>query len=89
MPKSHPLRPIREMINAALTELDADFNVLYSVMWQDSILPEKLLRAQSFGGVLHDPHRTATSGAGRFQPAIPLVRGHVDGGCGMEPLHLH
>jgi transposase len=46
VPRDHPLRPIREMVNAALKELDADFNVLYSDMGRDSIPPEKLLRAQ-------------------------------------------
>jgi hypothetical protein len=30
VPKDHSLRPIREMVDAALKELDADFNVLYS-----------------------------------------------------------
>jgi transposase len=46
VPKDHPLRPIREMVNAALKELDTDFNALYSAMGRDSIPPEKLLRAQ-------------------------------------------
>ena len=45
-PKTHPLRPIRDMVNAALKALDADFNALYSAMGRDSIPPEKLLRAQ-------------------------------------------
>jgi len=40
------LRPIREMVNTALKELDADFNDLYSEMGRDSIPPEKLLRVQ-------------------------------------------
>ena len=46
VPGDHPLCPIREMVNAALKELDADFNALYSAMGRDSIPPEKLLRAQ-------------------------------------------
>ena len=46
VPQDHPLRPIREMVNAALKEMDADFNALYSDMGRDSIPPEKLLRAQ-------------------------------------------
>ena len=46
VPKDHPLRPIRRMVNAALKEMDADFNALYSDMGRDSIAPEKLLRAQ-------------------------------------------
>ena len=46
VPADHPLCPIREMVNAALKEMDADFNALYSAMGRDSIPPEKLLRAQ-------------------------------------------
>lgn len=46
VPADHPLRPIREMVNKALQELDADFNALYSELGRDSIPPEKLLRAQ-------------------------------------------
>jgi transposase len=46
VPSDHPLRPIREMVNATLKELDADFNVLYTTMVRDSLPPEKLLRAQ-------------------------------------------
>ena len=46
IPKDHSLRPIREMVNTALKELDADFNALYSDMGRDSIPPDKLLRAQ-------------------------------------------
>ena len=40
VPADHPLRPIREMVNAALKELDADFNALYSDMGPDSVAPE-------------------------------------------------
>jgi transposase len=46
VPADHPLRPIREMVNTAWKELDADFNALYSDLGRDSIAPEKLLRAQ-------------------------------------------
>ena len=46
VPADHPLRPIREMVNRALKELDADFNGLYPDLCRDSIPPEKLLRAQ-------------------------------------------
>jgi transposase len=46
VPKDHPLRAIRAMVNKALKELDADFNDRYSDMGRDSIPPEKLLRAQ-------------------------------------------
>ncbi|AOV15914.1 transposase [Acidihalobacter aeolianus] len=46
VPKDHPLRPIRRMVDQALKELDADFDALYAHMGRDSIPPEKLLRAQ-------------------------------------------
>src|SRR5690348_10756022 len=41
----HPLRSIREMANAALASLSADFAALYSGMGRPSVPPEKLLRA--------------------------------------------
>ena len=46
VPKDHPLRPIREMVNDALRQLDRDFDALYAKQGRDSIPPEKLLRAQ-------------------------------------------
>jgi len=45
IPKNHPLRPIREMVNAALAELKADFEAIYADEGRPSIAPEKLLRA--------------------------------------------
>ena len=41
----HPLRPIREMANAALARLSGDFAELYSGMGRPSVAPEMLLRA--------------------------------------------
>ncbi len=41
----HPLRMIREIVNAALEQLQPDFAALYSKMGRPSIAPEKLLRA--------------------------------------------
>jgi transposase len=45
VPEAHPLRPIREIANAALSELSADFAALYAALGRPSIPPEKLLRA--------------------------------------------
>jgi len=45
VPKSHPLRRIREMVDAALVELSPEFETLYSKVGRPSIPPEKLLRA--------------------------------------------
>ncbi len=41
----HPLRSIREVVNAALDALGPTFSALYSPMGRPSIPPEKLLRA--------------------------------------------
>ena len=51
----HPLRPIREIVNAALERLSAAFDALYaSGVGRPSIPPERLLRAlllQAFYGI--------------------------------------
>ena len=46
VPKDHPLRPIRQLVDTALLALDEDFDALYAEAGHDSIPPEKLLRAQ-------------------------------------------
>lgn len=52
---NHPLRPIREIANAALSALDGDFALLYPPRFgRPSIPPERLLRAmllQAFYGI--------------------------------------
>jgi len=45
VPKDHPLRPLRQMVNQALGELSRDFQAMYSREGRPSIPPEKLLRA--------------------------------------------
>jgi transposase len=45
IPKDHPLRRVREMVDLALAELSPDFEAMYSKIGRPSIPPEKLLRA--------------------------------------------
>ncbi|MHB8631166.1 MAG: IS5 family transposase [Candidatus Limnocylindria bacterium] len=45
VPKDHPLRPMRVMVDRALAELDPLFRRLYSRIGRPSIAPELLLRA--------------------------------------------
>jgi transposase len=45
VPKGHPLRRIREIVNRALSDLSADFEGMYAPLGRPSIPPEKLLRA--------------------------------------------
>jgi transposase len=45
VPKDHPLRPIRAMVDRALEELSPRFDALYAKTGRPSIAPERLLRA--------------------------------------------
>ncbi len=45
IPKDHPLRPIRLLVNAALDRLSPQFDAIYAEAGRPSIPPEKLLRA--------------------------------------------
>ena len=45
VPQDHPLRPIRTLVDQALTVLSPAFDRLYSELGRPSIAPEKLLRA--------------------------------------------
>lgn len=45
VPATHPLRPIRAMVEEILEVLSSDFDGMYSTVWRPTIPPEKLLRA--------------------------------------------
>ena len=45
VPQDHPLRPIRQRVNAILRDLSPRFSRLYAKRGRPSIAPEKLLRA--------------------------------------------
>jgi transposase len=45
IPKGHPLRPMREMVDRALEELSPRFDAMYAKSGRPSIAPERLLRA--------------------------------------------
>jgi transposase len=45
VPADHPLRPLRRLVDAALTRLSPRFGRMYSDIGRPSIAPEKLLRA--------------------------------------------
>src|SRR5215469_17006228 len=46
VPRDHPLRPVRTMVDEILKELSPQFNRMYSKVGRPSIPPEQLLRAQ-------------------------------------------
>ena len=45
VPKDHPLRAIRAMVDAALRRMGPQFDAMYAKVGRPSIAPEKLLRA--------------------------------------------
>src|ERR687885_692703 len=45
VPTDHPLRVIREIVNATLAAMSAEFDALYSAFGRESIPPERRLRA--------------------------------------------
>jgi transposase len=45
VPRDHPLRPIREMVDKSLKEMSGCFDEIYSADGRESIPPERLLRA--------------------------------------------
>ncbi len=45
IPSDHPLRLIREIVNATLRAMSFEFDALYSPFGRESIPPERLLRA--------------------------------------------
>ena len=52
VPRDHPLRPIRAIVDDALSALSGEFEALYSHFGRRSIAPERLLRAAAAAGVL-------------------------------------
>lgn len=44
VPADHPLRPIRLLVNEALTRLNGLFNLIYADTGRASVAPEKLMR---------------------------------------------
>src|SRR4026208_2147558 len=69
----HPLRTIREIANAALSDLSRAFTALYTDFGRPSIAPEKLLRGDAAAGVLWHPLGAPTDGAVGVRPVVPLV----------------
>jgi len=44
VPRDHPLRPVRKLVDQALKEMSPQFARLYSKVGRPSIPPERLLR---------------------------------------------
>ena len=69
VPPNHPLRGIKKLADAALKELDATFDAMYSEVGRHSTPPERLLKTLllRYGGLI------------LFRRAVPLFIGTVVG----------
>ena len=66
VPKEHPLRGVRELVNGALSKLDKRFGELYSKDGRPSIAPRATAARQPVAAVLFDPVGAAAHGANGF-----------------------
>ena len=73
VPKDHPLRAIRRIVDEALAALSPEFEGLYAKFGRPSIPPERLASRPAVAGLLFGPFREAVDGAARLQSAVPLV----------------
>ena len=70
VPKGHPLRAIREIVNEALWALEDDFaGGCTPPMGRPSILPEKTTAGAAVASLLYDPFGAAIDGAAGVRPA--------------------
>ena len=46
VPRDHPLRPIRQLVDDILREMSREFDKLYAAVGRPSIPPERLLRGK-------------------------------------------
>jgi hypothetical protein len=73
VPASHPLRPIRILVDRILLRLNRRFEEMYAATGRPSIAPEKLLRALWLQ-ILYGAERADADGTVGLQSAVPLVR---------------
>ena len=59
VPKDHPLRPIRAMVDQALADLCPDFTKMYSHTGRPGVPPEKLLKSLGMGCLRRSRWRSA------------------------------
>jgi len=86
VPKEHPLRRVKELADAALTELSPLFDEMYSAIGRPSIPPERLLKASLLMALYTVRSERLVLRATRLQPVVPLVPGYGCGRAELRPL---
>ena len=73
VPPMHPLRPISEILNTALREMDRTFAAMYAASGRDSIPPEQLLRGLVLQALYGIRSERLLCEQARLQHAVLLV----------------
>src|SRR3954464_14571985 len=89
VPKDHPLRAIRPLVNAALARLSPDFARLYAPTGPGLDRTGEVAAGVAPAGLLLGALGAATEGATDLQYAVPLVCRSVHGrtGLGRDGVH--
>src|SRR6266566_965828 len=74
VPRDHPLRPIRTMVDEILKQLSPQFNKMYAKVGRPSIPPEQLLRAQLLQMLYSVRSERLLMEETGLQHFVPLVR---------------
>src|SRR5260370_29355939 len=88
VPREHPLRRVKELSDAALTQLSPLFDEMYSLIGRPSIPPERLLKVSLLMVRSYRAQRTAVLRATRLQPVVPPVPRDGFGRAELRPLEL-
>jgi|SRR5216684_5194006 len=86
--KDHPLRRIKELVDAVLQELSPLFDQMYSAVGRPSIPPERLLKASLLMALYTVRSERLFLRAARLQLFVPLVSGSGGGRGELRPFDL-
>ena len=73
IPKDHPIRRIRRVVDEVLAELDGEFDAMYSWIGRPSVPPEQLLPMQ----LRSEPQGDASEAGGRRRPITGAMSAKV------------
>jgi hypothetical protein len=74
IPKDHPLRAIRALVDDVLDDMSREFDRLYAAIGRPSVPPERLLARAIAPSLLLDSQRAVVDGAARLQPVVSVAR---------------
>ena len=66
VPKDHPLRPIRQIVDAALAALSSEFETLYAKIWPAVDPPGETASRSAVAGLLFSALGEAADGAAQL-----------------------